>query len=69
MIGFIRRSDLPVLIIGIVIAVPVNIASMFTLLRLFPRTPDYLAGLIAFCLLAVCYAVARYTWKWLEKRL
>jgi hypothetical protein len=53
MIGFIRRSDLPVLFIGIIIAVPVSIAGMFALLRFFPGTSENLALLIWVCLMGL----------------
>jgi hypothetical protein len=67
-IGFIRRSDLPVLVIGIIIAISLSVAGIFALLKFFPGTPENLALFIWICLMGISYAAALYIRKWIEKK-
>jgi hypothetical protein len=67
-IGFIRVSDIPVLIIAAIIGVPLTVAGLFALLYLFPQMPENLFVLLAFCLVAVSYFSASYISRGLKKR-
>jgi ABC-type sugar transport system permease subunit len=69
MIGFIRRSDLSVLLIGLFIAIPLSLGGMIALLTLFPRTSENVALVIWICLMVISYVAASKIWKWMEKRL
>jgi hypothetical protein len=69
MIGFIRRSDMPVLVRGIIIAIPLSVGGMIALLKFFPGTSENLALFIWICLIGVSYGAACCIRKWMEKRL
>lgn len=68
MIGFIRSSDVPVLIIGVLIAVPLSVIGCFALLEFFPRLPENVFVVLALGLVAISYVLAIRIWAWRQKR-
>jgi hypothetical protein len=68
LIGFIRVSDIPVLIIGAIIGVPLTVGGLFGLLYLFPQMPEELFVFLAFCLVGSSCFLAWYILRELKKR-
>lgn len=68
MIGFIRKADLPILVIGVIIGIPITVGGMFALLHFFPEASENVAVCVGICLVGISYLSANYIWRAINKR-